>query len=118
MIITELTANSLLCEGNPLVEGDHGHLMNEHMGQQKYRTVVRGSCISYHMPWEDILEHLSRNCSDRNLSDTPHPQECLKYMLRVHLQVAGQDFKKYLKQVTVRPFVLVRLLDFLIDTIP
>jgi len=97
------------------VEADHGHLMNETLGEQKYRTVVRGSCVSYHMPWEDILENLQRNCSDRNLADIPHPQEALKYMLRVHLQVAGQDFKKYLKQVTVRPWVLIRLLDFLID---
>ena len=97
------------------VEQDHGHLLNEVMEGPKFRTVVRGSCVSYQMPWEDILEDLRRNCKDRNVSDIPHPQEALKYILRVHLQVAGQDFKKYLKQVTVRPWVLVRLLDYLID---
>eukprot|EP00973_Karenia_brevis_P061884 8607411-Karenia_brevis.AAC.1 len=36
-------------------------------------------------------------------------------MLRVHLQVNGVDFKKHLKQVMVRPFVLLALLNFLID---
>ena len=96
------------------VEGDHGHLLNEDMGQQKCRTVVRGSCASYWMPWEDILESLKRNCSDRNLEEIPLPQECLKYMLRVHLQVRGVDLKKHLKQTMVRPFVLVALLDYLI----
>ena len=73
------------------VEGDHGHLMNEEMGTQTYRSVVRGSCVSYHMPWEDILESLRQNCADRELSEVPHPQECLKYMLRVHLKVAYLD---------------------------
>jgi len=67
------------------------------------------------MPWEDILENLHQNCSDRNLSEIPHPQECLKYMLRVHMQVAGQDLHLLLRQVMARPFVLLHLLDYLID---
>ena len=97
------------------VEGDHGHLFNEEMGAQKCRTVVRGSCASYWMPWEDILESLKRNCSDRNLTDIPLPQECVKYMLRVHLQVRGIDLNKHLKQIMVRPYVLVALLNYLIE---
>jgi len=97
------------------VEGDHGHLMNEEIGEQRARTVVRGSCVSYHMPWEDILEDLMKNCSDKDLLQIPHSEECLKYMLRVHLRVRGMSFKRHLKQVMVRPFVLVALLDFLID---
>jgi len=67
------------------------------------------------MPWEDILESLQRNCTDRNITEIPRPEECLKYLLRVHLNVNGLDFKKHLKQVHVRPFVLIALLDFLID---
>ncbi len=39
----------------------------------------------------------------------------MKYVLRVHPNVAGQDFSKYLKQVQVRPFVLLKLLEYLID---
>ena len=97
------------------VEGDHGHLFNEEMGAQKSRTVVRGSCASYWMPWEDILESLKKNCSDRNLTDIPRPQECVKYMLRVHLQVRGIDLNKHLKQIMVRPYVLVALLNYLIE---
>ena len=97
------------------VEGDSGHLMTEEVGKQRFRTVVRGSCCSYQMPWEDILESLQRNCTDRNITEIPRPEECLKYLLRVHLNVNGLDFKKHLKQVHVRPFVLIALLDFLID---
>ena len=84
------------------VEGDSGHLMDEEIGKQQFRTVVRGSCCSYQMPWEDILEDLKNNCSDRNLSEIPRPQECLKYMLRLSLQVNGLDYNKHLKHVHAR----------------
>ena len=97
------------------VEVDSGYLMHEVTGAQKFRTVVRGSCCSYQMPWEDILQDLQANCTDRNLSELPRPQECLKYFLRVHLTVNGFHYKKHLKQVHVRPFVLLALLFFLID---
>ena len=67
------------------------------------------------MPWEDILEQLRTNGEDRNSHTLPRPQECLKYMLRLHLQVNGLDFRQHLKQVQVRPFVLIALLNFLIE---
>ena len=90
--------------------------MTEKTGQQQYRTCVRGSCVSYHMPWEDVLEQLQKHGDDRTAATLPRPQECLKYMLRLHLQVNGLDFAKHLRQVQVRPYVLIALLDFLIDT--
>ena len=90
--------------------------MTEKTGQQQYRTCVRGSCVSYHMPWEDVLEQLQKHGDDRTAATLPRPQECLKYMLRLHLQVNGLDFAKHLRQVQVRPYVLIALLDFLIDS--
>ena len=45
----------------------------------------------------------------------PRDEECLKYMLRLHLKVGGVDFATHLKQVHVRPFILVLLLHWLID---
>ena len=99
-----------------LVEGDLGHLTNEVVGQQRNRTVVRGGCMSFQMPWEAILEDLQDNCLEHAFEELPRSQECLKYVLRVHLNVAGQDFSKYLKQVQVRPpFVLLKLLEHLTD---
>eukprot|EP00973_Karenia_brevis_P070312 9774128-Karenia_brevis.AAC.1 len=47
------------------------------------------------MPWEEILEQMNKHRADRNDLDTPRPQDCLEYMLRVHLQVNGVDFKKH-----------------------
>ena len=97
------------------VEGDFGHLMTEELSGQRYRTMVKGSCFSVHMPWEDILESLRDNCESSDLEHLPRPEECLKYMLRLHLQVGGLDFSKHLRQVHVRPFVLIHLLEYLID---
>jgi hypothetical protein len=67
------------------------------------------------MPWEDILENLQETCQDEDLTQLPRQPECLKYMLRLHLRVGGVDFAKHLKQVHVRPFVVLKLLHFLID---
>ena len=51
---------------------------------------------------------------DEVLLEIPRPQACLKYLLRAHVKAGGRDLSKYLKQVHVRPFVLILLLDFLI----
>ena len=93
------------------IEGDHGHLMKEIMGQQRSRTVVRGSACTYQMPWEDIVQQLSTNTTM-----FPRCQASLKYFVRVHLTVSGVDMKKYMREIYVRPFVLNRLIDFLIES--
>ena len=103
---------SMLCF---YVEGDYGHLMTEELGGKSYRTMVKGTCFSVHMPWEDILESLRDNCDSSDLAHLPREEECLKYMLRLHLKVGGIDFSKHLRQVHVRPFVLILLLNHLID---
>ena len=95
------------------VEGDSGHLMHEIAGAAKYRTVVWGSCRSFQMPWEDVVRNLQATCSDRDISDLPRAQERLKYFHSVHLTVNGLDYKRHLKQLHVRPHVLLALLFFL-----
>ena len=40
------------------VEGDGGHLLDEQLGQPRFRYLVRGSCVSYMMPWEDVMAEL------------------------------------------------------------
>ena len=100
------------------IEGDRGHLMDEVMAQQRSRTVVRGSACTYQMPWEEIVQDVHRNCHGREVQHTAYPrnQESLKYFIRVHMNVGGVDLKKWMKQIHVRPFVLLRLIDFLIDS--
>ena len=97
------------------VEGDRGHLMNEKFGQQRWRTRVKGSACTFQMPWEDIITDLQRNVDDSELADIPRSSECLKYMLRVQLKVGNVDFTKKLKQLYIRPWMVLRLLYYLIE---
>ena len=96
------------------VEGDEGHLLGEQVQQQRHRTRVRGTAHSFHMPWEDILEELHAHClkDASDVTSLPRSPECLKYMLKVHLRVDRQNMAKVLRQLTVRPFVLLQLLYF------
>ena len=99
------------------VEGDRGHLLNEQIQNPTHRTRVRGVAHSFHMPWEDILTELVTHCqqgADEAMS-LPRSPECLKCILNVHIKVNRQDMGPILRQLTVRPYVLVQLLYFLIE---
>jgi len=98
------------------VEGDYGHLLGEELHQQQFRTRVRGIAHSFHLPWEEIVHELERNyiASDA-AAQLPRTADCLKYILRVQLRVGNKVMDKALKKLTVRPFVLLQLLFFLID---
>ena len=98
------------------VEGDRGHLLNEEVDKQQYRTRVRGTAHSFHMPWEEIMEELRKQCLEKSIMEPlPRKPECLKYVLRVHLRVDQHSMEKALRQLTVRPYVLLQLLYYLID---
>ena len=97
------------------VEGDFGHLMNEVSQKPRWRTKVRGHCFSFIMPWEDIVKDLNGKMTCKDLAAFPRDEDCLSYMLSLHLKVAGKDFHQHLKQVHLRPFVLVLLLHELIE---
>ncbi len=111
-IVSPVWTSMMVC----YVEGDGGHLLNEDMQQQQFRTRVRGTAHSVHMPWEDIVEELRRHCLDKEvLNAVPRTPECLKYILRVNLRIDRYNMAKVLRQLSVRPFVLLQLLYFLID---
>ena len=98
------------------VEGDYGHLLGEKLQQQEFRTKVRGTAHSFHMPWEEIVTELHRHGKEKDLMNVlPRRPEALKYILRVHLRVDRYSMERVLRQLTVRPFVLLQLLYFLID---
>ena len=88
--------------------------MNEEMGRQKITLLCVDLVSASRCLGKTFLEQMNKHVADRNVSDIPRLQECLKDMLRVHLQVNGVDFKKHLEQVMVRPFVMTALLNFLI----
>ena len=66
------------------VEGDRGHLMNEIHKENQHSTAVHGHALSFTMPWEDLVKSLRQR-----VKSIPRDPQCLKYMLRLHLKVAG-----------------------------
>jgi hypothetical protein len=59
------------------VEGDRGHLLQEEHLQQKGAVAVRGNAYSFGMPWEKIVDALSKMCDDKELADLPHTDTVL-----------------------------------------
>ena len=98
------------------IEGDYGHVMREPVGNRAYRTAVRGHAFSFIMPWEDIVKCLDETImSNDELALLPWDPEVMQNLVRIHLKVGDLDFEQYLKEVKIRPFVLVLLLRELVQ---
>lgn len=99
------------------VEGDEGHLLGEKVNQQQYRTRVRGTAHSFAMPWQDIVNELKKQSENAaaSLKELPRRPEQLRYVLRVSLRVQRREMDRVLRKLAVRPYVLVKLLEYLID---
>ena len=77
---------------------------------------MRGIAHSFHMPWADILAELQQHAEASDVVDAiPRKPDALKYMIRVHLRVNERSMEKALRQLNVRPYVLLQLLFYLID---
>ena len=98
------------------VEGDYGHVMEEKVERPAARYGARGHCFSFIMPWQDIIENMSRSGAlGSDIETLPRDPECLKYLVRLHLKVAHKDMHQQLRQVHLRPHILLLLLKELID---
>ena len=67
------------------------------------------------MPWQDIIESVSRSALSSDIEMPPRNPECLKYLVRLPLKVAEKDKHEQLRQVHLRPYILLLLLKELID---
>lgn len=100
------------------VEGHQGHMMNEEASRQQWRCNVQGQCFSFVMPWTQLLEEFKRRQLVDKLLSLPRDEHVLQYLFRIHLKVAGESFAEDLKQVRLRPYVLILLLHWLWETRP
>ncbi|CAK0821882.1 unnamed protein product, partial [Prorocentrum cordatum] len=75
-----------------------------------------GTAHSFHLPWEEIVHELTKHCgSESSVEDLPRKPAHLRYLLRVQMKVHGKLLERVLRQLTVRPYVLYKLLEYLID---
>ena len=66
--------------------------MNEVLKDAQHRTALRGHALTFIMPWEHVIKSLHQG-----VKSIPRDPECLKYMMRLHLKVAGYDFHNHLR---------------------
>ena len=62
------------------------------------------------MPWKDIMDSLRRVGRTKELL-VPHPLEVLSHVLRLHMEIGGDDAEvsKFVKEVKVRTHVILKL---------
>ena len=98
------------------VEGDRGHLLQEKVGQKRWRTAMRGYVSSFVMPWEDILQQLRGRVEDHEMERLPRSPECLRFLVRLTLANALGPLIGQCEALLVRPGVVLLLLYELIRT--
>ncbi|CAK9024343.1 ATP-dependent DNA helicase [Durusdinium trenchii] len=96
------------------VEGDRGHLLQEKMGQKRWRTAMRGYVSSFVMPWEDILRQLRDRTTEKETQELPRSPECLRYLVRFTLANELGPLVGQCEALLVRPGVVLLLLFELI----
>ena len=99
------------------VEGDRGHLMDEHVFQRTDAMAYRGNCYSFQMPWGRIVENLSSFLEDDDsLSSLPHTEDVLAKTILFTLRIGNvTDLSKWLPAARIRPHVVLKLMCNLID---
>ena len=100
------------------VEGNAGHVMNQVVGKAEWRSNVKGQCFSFIMPWAQLIREFKTRMERDDLLSLPRGEHTLQYLFRIHLKVAGEAFTDDLRQVRLRPYVLLLLLSWLWRTRP
>ena len=98
------------------LEEDKGHLLEEHLHHSAHRVKVRGNVSSFSLPWEDVFIHLQRLQEQSPVEYLPHKVETLAALVK--LTIKGARHSKvvdWVKGATVRPWVVTKLLNHLID---
>ena len=98
------------------LEEDRGHLMEEELHRAEFRIGIRGNISSFSIPWEEVYEKLQEIESTRGGIQLPHSPEVLATMVRFTLKAhAHADVVEWVRGAKVRPWVVLKLLEHLID---
>ena len=98
------------------VEGDRGHLMNVEHHRPNRAYAVRGNVYSFYMPWEEVASKLGNVLENDNLVVLPHTEETLASLVLFSLRIGDVvDLNKWMPQARLRPHVVLKLLEALVD---
>ena len=98
------------------LEADRGHVMEETLHRADQRLAIRGNVSAVSLPWEQIYGKFADMTPEHRLAILPHALPALKSM--IHLTVRGMlhgEISDWVAGARVRPWVVVALLDHLVD---
>ncbi|MGB1651984.1 MAG: DUF6570 domain-containing protein, partial [Acidimicrobiales bacterium] len=103
------------------LEEPYGHLMLENVEGARGRTQARGNLFSFSVPWEDIEKRCAeavQNWSEasekvRAAWQLPHDEFILSALVNVHIVGGTTDLATHLKGATMRPEVVLQLIEVL-----
>ena len=98
------------------VEADRGHILEEALHRADHRIAIRGNVSAVSLPWEQVYGKLSALTAQDNIATLPHAKPALQAM--IHLTVKGMkhgEIADWLVGARVRPWIVVTLLDHLVD---
>ena len=99
------------------VEADGGHMLEEQLHQASHPVRVRGNVSSFPMPWEEIYGSMAAAFQQDPSEMLPHAPETLARLVQFHLHIGnGVEMSKWLPGTRLRPFVVMKLLEHLLET--
>ena len=90
--------------------------MNSTVQGPEGRVAARGNVTSFLMPWDDILRNVQHATEDSTKVPLPHDGAVLAALLHVQLVGKSLDVSKHLREIHIRPHVVRRLLEELIQS--
>ena len=91
--------------------------MEEELHRSDFRVAVRGNVSSFSMPWEEIYGSLHRLGAEAVLHQLPHAVPVLNTMMKLAIKgMRHAEIVEWVAGAKLRPWIVVRLLEHLIDS--
>ena len=97
------------------IEGQKGHIMEEHLMKQSRTYATRGKLFSFALQWDDIMAYMNERTTEEQMRAWPHAPKVVSQWVRVVLKKGDIDMMKHIKELKIRAHVVQGLARLYID---
>eukprot|EP00435_Cladocopium_sp_Y103_P052239 s3057_g16.t1 len=92
--------------------------MQDELHRSDHRLVVRGNVSSFSLPWEEVFATLQRKVPAQHLwAELPHGPDVVRAFVKVTVKgMVHNEAIEWVSSAKIRPWIVVVLLQHLIDT--